>query len=629
MARTVGQHPRWERLGQAVSLVFIGIAMLLSGSVARADSPSSELLPPERPWNGVSRELMASPEDPWITPAERSGLIETPRYDESIAWLKKLVATSPQLSLHSLGKSHEGRDVWMVVAASDGSSTPEALAASGKPILLAHGGIHSGEIDGKDAGLMLLRDLTVGGSRRHLLEGAHFLFVPILNVDGHERFSAYGRINQRGPREMGWRTNARNQNLNRDFSKLDTPEVRALVAAINRWKPDLYLDLHVTDGADYQYDITFGYSGRHAHSPQGAAWLDERLSPALERDLATAGHIPGPLIFLIDSKDPSKGNFGWTAGPRFSNSYGDLRHLPTVLVENHSLKPYDQRVLGTYILLESSLATLAKHGAELRRASQRDRETRRDPMPLTFKMADYAALGETPPTLLFRGYESKLTLSPISGGLRQEWTSQPMEMEIPWIDTTEPDLTVRRPAAYWLSPVWSEVIERLKDHGIAMEQISQGREVEVELYRLNDAEIEPRAFEGHARVKANPEPFRSRQTYPAGSVRIPTDQALGDLAVLLLEPASPDSFFQWGFFLEVLQRTEYFEAYVAEPLAERMIAEDPELAQRFRDKLANDAEFAGSANARLRWFYEQTPFADARWKVYPVGREVAPAGEGR
>ena len=214
----------------------------LKGSVAPKLPP---LVEGARAWNGKSRGLIAKPEDPWVTPSERTGLTGTPRYDETLAWLRSLVAAAPELSLQSLGKSEEGRDIWMVIASRERAFGSSELRRAGKPSLLAQAGIHAGEIDGKDAGLMLLRDMTVGGSKRELLDRANFLFIPILNVDGHERSSPYGRINQRGPVEMGWRTNAKNLNLNRDYAKLDTPEVRAVVAAINAYEPDLYFDLEV------------------------------------------------------------------------------------------------------------------------------------------------------------------------------------------------------------------------------------------------------------------------------------------------------------------------------------------------------------------------------------------------
>src|SRR5262249_16400839 len=286
-----------------------------------------------------------------------------------------------------LGKSPEGRTVWMVAASQQRAFTPGALKATKKPTLLAQACIHAGEVDGKDAGLMLLRDLTVGKTKLDILDEANFLFIPIYNVDGQEGCAATSRINQRGPAETGWRTTARNLNLNRDYTKLDAPETRMLVKALNDWAPDLYLDLHVTDGADYQYDITFGHNDQ-AWSPAIGRWLTETLAPALTRDLETMGHIPGPLIQVADDRNPGKGILGWRAGPRYSNGYGDARHLPSVLVENHSLKPYRQRVLGTYVLLESALRTLGKQAAGLRQAVAADEARRSAEIPLEWKTAE-------------------------------------------------------------------------------------------------------------------------------------------------------------------------------------------------------------------------------------------------
>jgi hypothetical protein len=584
---------------------------------ALAGGEHLEVLPPLIPWEGKSRELALPPDDPWATPCERSGLLDSPSYDETIAWLERLVEAAPELEMVSLGRSDEGRDVWMVIASAERAFTPEAMRATGKPVLLAQAGIHSGEIDGKDAGMMLLRDMSVRGTRRELLEGASLLFVPILSVDGHERRSPYGRINQRGPRVMGWRTNARNLNLNRDYAKLDVPELRALIRAIREWEPDLYYDIHVTDGMDYQYDITFGAVGKHGHSPQIGSWLHESLIPRISEELRAWGHVPGPMVFSVDRRDLSRGVLDWTPTPRFSNGYGDARHLPTLLVENHSLKPYHQRVLGTYVLLAATLRELAGEGDALRRAIALDRERRPSEVPAAWRVGE----GEQP-RIDFLGVESRLVPSPITGEQRVEWLGKPITVNIPHVQMNEPALTLAVPEAYWVPPTWPEVIERLAAHGIEMQRIDEARELEVEMLRLSEPELGRAPFEGHVTVTCTPIPERRMERFPAGSVRVPTDQPLGELAVLLLEPAAPDSFFQWGFFLEVLQRTEYFEAYVLDPLAERMLAEDPELRRAFEQKLAEDEEFAGSARRRLEWFYERTRFFDERWRLYPVAREI-------
>lgn len=598
-----------------VVLGLIGLATPASGQAA-----STPILPPAPAWDGASRALMVPADDPWVTPAERDGLVTTPTYDETVDWLRRLATAAPEIEMVSLGRSPQGRDLWLVVATADGVFSPAALRRSGKPILLAQGGIHSGEIDGKDAGLMLLRDMTVRDTKRALLDGAHFLFVPIFNVDGHERRSPFGRVNQRGPREMGWRTTARNLNLNRDYAKLDTPEMQMMIGAIETWQPDLYLDLHVTDGVDYQYDITWGYAGRQAYSPSIAGWLDATFTPALKRNLSAMGHVPGPLVFAIDNRDVTRGLFDWSAsGPRFSDGYGGARHLPTVLVENHSLKPYDQRVLGTYVLLESALDVLGRHGSALREATAEDRARRPGTVPVAFTVDRDAP----PATVDFAGIVSRTWPSEASGVDEVTWTGEPVTLEVPVVEPTLVAASVERPRAYWVPPAWPEVIDRLAIHGIEMERIAAPRPVDVEMYRVEDAALDAQPLEGRARVSATPVLEARSEVFPPGSVRIPTDQPLGDLAILLLEPASPDSFFQWGFFLEIMQRTEYIEGYVMAPMAEAMMTEDPALRSAFEAALEADPALAEDPRARLAWFYRQTPFFDDRWALYPVAREPA------
>jgi hypothetical protein len=604
---------------------FVALLVLLASGPPGAalaqtgpDPFSTEIrLPPEIPWEGRSLALARPPDDPWATPFEKSDLTRSPSYQETVSWLHRLCEEAPELEMISIGRSDEGRDIWMVVASAGGPVTPEGLRRSGKPVLLAQAGIHSGEIDGKDAGMMLLRDMAVRGVRRDLLEKTCFLFVPILSVDAHERRSPYSRMNQRGPEVMGWRTNSRNLNLNRDYAKLDTPETRAVVRALGTWQPDLYLDIHVTDGIDYQYDVTWGSNGTHAWSPEVGRWLEGVLRPALERRLREMGHVPGPLVFARDSRDLEKGIVSWTASPRFSNGYGDARHQPTVLVENHSLKPYRQRVLGTYVFLEGCLDVLSQRARELREARRRDETRRFEEVPL-----DWTYRGSVPDTVDFLAVGYELVPSSVMDIERVAWTGEKKTVRIPRFSNRVPDATATRPRAYWIPPAWTEVIERLEIHGVQMERIQEEREVEVEMYRIDEPELAGSAYEGHVRVSGTEVPERRVERFAPGSVRVPTDQPLGDLAVLLLEPRSPDSFFRWGFFLEILQRTEYAEGYVMAPMAERMLQGDPELSAAFESRLEEDPEFAGDPGARLEWFYRQTPFFDDRWRLYPVAREI-------
>lgn len=585
-------------------------------SLAVAASAIAQPLPPPLPWRGKSRGLVAKPDNPWITPAEQNGFRTTPSYDETIEWLRRMTSSTPDLRLMSIGKSAEGRDIWMVIASREGFFTADALQRSGKPTLLAQAGIHAGEIDGKDAGLMFLRDITQSGRRRDLLERANFLFIPIFNVDGHERVSKFARMNQRGPELMGWRTNARNLNLNRDYAKLDADETRAVVATLERFRPDLFLDLHVTDGADYQYDITFGWND-NGYSPSITRWLNNILRPALMKDLENRGHVPGPLIFPVAPDDLTRGLLVGQSTPRYSTGYGDARHIGAVLVENHSLKPYEQRVLGTVVLLEVSMEVLGRAGNQLREATMNDARLHLDPLPLAWKVPDVPT-GETLP---FLGVQYRTAQSAISGAPRVEWLGVPVPMRLPVVRETVIAASVPRAKAYWIPTAWDDIAARLRLHGITMERVASPREVDVEMYRLHDVKMAAETFEGRVLVTARTTVEKRKERFAGGSYRVPTEQPLGELVALLLEPQSPDSFFQWGFLSEILQRTEYFENYVMEPLAEQMLAADPKLAAEFQKKLESDAAFRASPERRLNFFYERSPYLDERWLLYPIARE--------
>jgi len=397
--------------------------LLAPGSLLLAASPA-DFLPPAPAWHGASEALVAKPDNPWITPAEKMGLLDSPNYDDTIAYLKKLCTASPLLELQAFGQTAQGRTLYVVVATREQAFTPAALRAGGKPTLLAQGGIHAGEIDGKDAGLMLLRDLAFGG-KTALLDRANFLFVPVFNADGHERVSEWNRPNQRGPVHQGWRTTAQNLNLNRDYIKADAPEMRAMLELLHGWTPSLYLDLHVTDGIDYQYDITYGYhgwDGGPAWSPHSAQWLEQHLRPAVDAALKANGHIPGGLInAAVDDRDLSQGIVLGNGDPRFSNSYGDLRHIPSILVENHSLKPYPQRVLGTYVLLESALKAIGENAGTLQSAIAADCAAR----PATIA-ANWINAGTPAKTQVdFAGIAYETYVSPASGTKEVRWLGKP------------------------------------------------------------------------------------------------------------------------------------------------------------------------------------------------------------
>lgn len=611
------------------------ILTLLTVTTANAQS----ILPPTIEWHGKSESLIAKTNNPWITPTEKSDFVSTSTYGETMNWLKKLADASPLLSMLSIGKSPEGRDIFMMIASIDKNITSQTLKKSDKPLLLVQAGIHSGEIDGKDAGMMLLRDIAFG-NKKHLLNKVNLLFIPILNVDGHERCSPYNRPNQRGPQNQGWRTNAQNLNLNRDYTKLDTRELRSVIKVLNDYDPVLYMDIHVTDGADYQYDITYGGLDSAAYSKNISHWLTTTFKRYVDKDLKDNGHIPGQLLIAANDRDFSEGNVLLIGEPRFSDAYGDLRHLASVLVENHSLKPFKQRVLGTYVLIESTIKLLSEHGHSLKKITASERAKREPTLPMMWKIPQlnkvvffdpqnnskkYHASTAKPDSLVFLGVESKVLKSEITNAQFVEWTGKPVTITIANFVGTEGVEYVKRPKAYYIPAAYYDLIERLQAHGLNMEILKQPQEVMVEMYRMQnhtfqDTEGKAMFFEGHVRVNATPQTETHKQVFAAGSAIISTDQPLGDLAMILLEPLSPDSYFQWGFFNTIFQRTEYIEPYVMEPTIKKMLEDSPALLKEFEQKKAEDEAFAKDPDAIYNWFYSKTKYYDERYLLYPVGR---------
>ena len=575
-----------------------------------------DFLPPNHPWKGQSEQLITNPQDPWITPIEQSHFSTTPDYKTTMEWLEKLAISSEFISLKTIGVSGQVRPIQMVIVSADPSMHSGINLRSDKPNVLVQAGIHSGEIDGKDAGMMLLRDIAFGGKEK-LIDQINLLFIPILSVDAHEKSGPYHRPNQRGPENMGWRTNARNLNLNRDYTKLETEEVRAVLYAINAFDPVMYIDIHVTDGADYQYDITYSRPAGNKYSPTISQWLRDTFSSEVDSSLTANGHIPGPLIFAANDENFNDGIVKWAMPLRFSDGYGDARHLPSVLVENHSLKPYRQRVLGTYVFLEQMLISVSRYREELVSAISSDRVERPDSIVLRFGFAK-----ENTDSIELALYDHEEVYSDITQRHYVQWGTTPIRKKVPFKKMDHPQLKVEIPEAYYIPVQWIEVIRKLSGHGIQMEMLAEEQEIELVYNYIDAYEIDPTPVEGRFRFKDVKLSERNMmRTLPRGSVRIPTDQPLGKLAVLLLEPEAADSFFQWGYFNAILSRTEYIEGYVLEPMIREMLDKNLQLRESFEDKKRADPDFASDGQKIFQWFYAQTPYFDTDWKIIPVGRQ--------
>ncbi|MBD3869279.1 MAG: M14 family metallopeptidase, partial [Acidobacteria bacterium] len=500
----------------------------------------------------------------WLTWTESHDFRSTGSYDETVRYLKKLETALPEMKLTSFGTSGQGRDMPLVIVSRDHAFTPAAAAATGKPIILIQNGIHAGEIDGKDASLMILRDMALGRGKE-LLDSAILLILPIYNVDGHERVSPYWRPAQNGPVEgMGFRANAAGLDLNRDHLKLDSLEARHVIELFNRWRPHLHVDNHVTNGAHHDWVLTYAFVKAPQASPPLAAWVE----PAMDRIVEATrnrGHSLGPYVDLLDYSHPKKGFSSYVGRAWYATGYYPLRNVPSILVENHAPKPYKDRVLTNRAFLEEII-----------------REVNRDPdalMDAVVASMDYTTGGgfeevtlawardeENRSSIQYPGRDWNIETSSATGNRVLLYDdSKPRSMEVPWVNRARADKTAPRPLGYLIQPGWTEIEERIRRHDLEFVSLTQPATLEVDTLRVSNSQYRPGSYQGRNQVSYDLEVRRETRTVPAGTLFIAAGQPDFNLAVQLLEPDSPDSMASWGMMASALEWKEYISPPVLEP----------------------------------------------------------------
>ncbi len=567
--------------------------------------------------------------DPALTTvSERSGFIKTGRYDEVIALCAAFAQRYPDaVRCIDFGTTPEGRPMKALVVSRSGALAPEAARERSLPVLLVQGGIHAGEIDGKDAGFLALRQALDGEAAPGSLDKTVLLFVPVFNVDGHERFGRWNRPNQRGPEEMGWRTTAQNYNLNRDYMKADAPEMQAMLALVQEWDPIAMVDLHVTDGAKFEHDVSIQVepvnSGDADMRKAGKALRDGTISM-----LAGQGSLP--LAFypsFVENDVPTSGFVDGVPTPRFSHGYFQLRNRYGMLVETHSWKDYPTRVRITRNTVIDVLELTARDGSQwLKLAHAAD--ARAEKLGGKLVPLDYAATDKVR-TVDFRGYEYTRTPSDISGASMTRYDeTKPEVWKLPLHDEVLPSTTVVAPKGGYIVPAayadWTAV--KLKIHGIEFRTLGKPiAKAKVEAFRASQTKFAANSVEGHQRLTLQGEWKSETADIGAGSLFVPIAQPKARLAMGLLEPMAPDAYVQWGEFNNDFERKEYMEAYVAEDVAREMLAKDRDLKTQFEQRVKNDLTFARDPQARLEFFARRHSSWDQRYNLYPVLRvAVAP-----
>jgi hypothetical protein len=559
----------------------------------------------------------------WLTVAEATDFRATSTYEQTMDYLRRVEAEAPAIiRVTDFGLSGQGRPLPLVIVSADGAFTPEAAAATGKPILLLQSCIHAGEVDGKDASLMILRDIALG-RRPELAEGPIVLFAPIYNLDGHENVSPYHRANQDGPVEgQGYRANAAGINLNRDFLRLASPEARAMAALVDRWDPDLHVDNHVTNGSDHAWVLTWLVAEAPQLDPALDEWVHEHLTEVLART-GKAGHPNGPYVSLVSGSDPTKGMIWDVAQPRYSSGYFPLRNRVSILIEMHAHKPFRDRVMANRVFMEELILEVGSAGralkkavaaAESRTVSLGGATAEPSEIVLRWKVADE---GEN---MRWPAFDWTTENSVVTGGSRIVYQPGKIrEIELSWRHAPQPELSLPRPRGYLVAAGWPQIEEVVKGHGLRAYRVIEGTSLDVETIRLSKPEFATSSYQGVVMVgDFEVSRQRERRDVPANSLWIPADQPAFEVAVQLFEPEAPDSLIRWGALSSVFERKIYVGLDVLEELAREML-EDPKVRDAWQAAIA-DEEFAQDWRARYLWWYQRTPYWDESVGLMPVFR---------
>ncbi len=555
----------------------------------------------------------------WETYYEQSNCLETPRYTSTIDYCEKLAAASEYIDYTSFGKSAQGRDLPLLIVDRNQNFTPERVKASGNTVLLIEACIHPGESEGKDAGLMFLRDVFIHQEYPDLLKNTTLLFIPIFNTDGHERFSAYSRINQNGPKEMGWRTTAENYNLNRDFIKADALEMQQWLALFNQWLPDMFIDIHTTDGADYQYSLTYGMHIMGDMNPEQTSWQNQYLT-TIEGQLKKDDILMFPYVSFRRWHDPRSGLIRQTSSPRYSTGYLANQNRPALLVETHMLKDYKTRVDATYHLLRYTVEYTDAQYQTLKAMNEYADKEAKELAGKEFVLSYYTSQKDSSMTL-FKGVEYDIVHSDLTEGDWVQFSDMPKDYQLVLFDRLMEDKTANLPDAYIIPVEWYHVINRLKMHGVHYTTLNEAQTFAIKTYKFRDVTFANRPYEGRQMVESfEMDELSMTKTFSAGSVIVPVNQRTAKIIAHLLEPDGPDSFVRWGFFNAIFERKEYVETYVMEKMAREMIKENPQLLKDYQQAVKEQPDVYNNQWAKVFWFYERTPYYDQLKNVYPVGK---------
>ncbi|KUO68351.1 MAG: hypothetical protein APF83_10520 [Lutibacter sp. BRH_c52] len=552
----------------------------------------------------------------FITIFEKSKGTETATYQETIEYYKDLATAYPEISLLEMGETDSGFPLHLVVFSASKEFDFSKIHDSKKNIILINNAIHPGESDGVDASMMLLRDIVKDKNKIKKLGNMVLAVIPIYNIGGALNRNSYSRANQNGPKEYGFRGNAQNYDLNRDFIKADTKNAKSFAEIFHLVKPDIFIDNHVSNGADYQYGITHLFTQHNNLGNDLGDFIENIMRPNIEASLLKKNIIITPYVNVWGTT-PEAGFSQFFDSPRYSTGYSTLFNTLGMMVETHMLKPYKQRVEQTYSLLESAIDFTIEKGTEIKELRQNaiTKILAKKTYPISFELnKDYFT------TLQFKGYEGSYIDSKVTNGKRLFYDrTKPYTKPVKYFNNYIASKEIEIPKAYILKQGWWKVLERLKDNHIDYAVFKNDTSIIVEEQHIKDYKTSTRSFEGHfIHSKTEVVAETKKVLFQKGDIYIPIQQNGLRYIMETLEAEATDSFFNWNFFDTILEQKEHFSSYVFEDIAEKLLQENPTLRDLLNQKMDTNKVFAESTEAQLDFIYKNSPYYESAHLKLPV-----------
>ena len=538
----------------------------------------------------------------------------TATYSEIIGYYKKLSLEYKQVKLFNYGSTDVGKPLTLVVLSRNKIFDPAVIKQQNLRVLLINNGIHPGEPEGIDASMMLARDLL---KKNALPKNVVICLIAVYNIDGCLN-RGISRISQNGPAAYGFRGNYRNLDLNRDFIKVDSKNALAFEKIVNTWQPEVFLDNHTSDGADYQYVMTLIETQKDKQNPILAEYTSKTLSPELYKRMQKSGYEMIPYG-VGEAGLPDSGIVSFLETPRFATGYTAQHNIVSYITETHMLKPFDKRVYATYDFMQSLISIYERDVKIIGKLKQEaDAQVKAQQTFAVNWELDHNKYD----TITFKGYAAGYEPSQVSGLPRLYYDrNKPYAKTIKYYDNYKATVTVDKPVAYIIPQAWGKVIDLLKLNSIAMKQLAHDTTLNLQMYYIADYKTPAKPFEGHylhSGVQLNP--VNAKVKFFEGDYVVYTNQSLNRYIIETLEPQGVDSFFAWNFFDSILSEKEYFSDYVFEDVAAGLLKKDPDLKKKLEEEKLKDLKLAGSAAAQLNFVYRNSPYFEKTYLRYPVGR---------